>query len=113
MSTETFIPPQNIDAEKAVLGGILIDNKSILDLPAGLKPESFYFRSHAKMFEVMLALWAREAPIDVVAVAAEGSFVVADLMAIHDQGMPQSIGYHAELIIAAFQQRQAINRVRE
>jgi len=113
ITSDPFIPPQNIDAEKAVLGAILIDNKTILEVPAELKPESFYFQSHGKIFQTMLELWGREAPIDVVSVAAETNVSVADLTAIHDEGMPQSIAYHADLIICAYHQRQAINRLRE
>src|SRR5438552_3721710 len=98
MSDAAFIPPQNIEAEKAVLGGVLLDNKAILELPPDLKPESFYRPSHGQIFSTMLALWAREAPIDVVSVATEGNFSVADLIEIHDLGMSQSIAHHAALI---------------
>ena len=111
MSTDVFIPPQNIEAEKAVLGGLLLDNKAILELPPLLKPESFYLPSHGRIFKAMLQLWGREAPIDVVSVATEGNFSVADLMEIQDHGMPRSISHHANLIIAACRQRQTINIV--
>jgi len=36
MSNKSYIPPQNVEAEKAVLGGVLLENKTILDLPAEL-----------------------------------------------------------------------------
>src|SRR5262245_62084765 len=110
------IPPQNIDAEKAVLGGVLLEPKSIIELPAALKPESFYMPSHGRIYQAMRELWAREIPIDVVSVAAEGkehNISVADLTEISDYGMPASIAHHAGLIIAAFEQRHAINLLRE
>src|SRR5207249_4458706 len=113
-----YIPPQNIAAERAVLGGVLLDNKAMTELPAELKPESFYVPSHGQIFHAMLELWGREAPIDVVSVAAEAktkghNISVAALMEIHDEGMPQSIAYHASLVIAVFDQRQAINLFRD
>jgi replicative DNA helicase len=114
MSEGVFIPPQNIEAEKAVLGGMLLDNRAILDLPGGLRAEAFYLPSHGQIFQTMFALWEREAPVDVISVADHAKagghdIAVSSLMDIQDHGMPQSIQYHASLVIAAFQQRRAIN----
>ena len=61
MSDGAHIPPQDVDAERAVLGGVLQDSKAILDLPAELRPESFYLPTHARIFQTMLDLWQREA----------------------------------------------------
>jgi replicative DNA helicase len=118
MSQTPFIPPQNVDAEKAVLGGILLNNRTIHDLPAELKADAFYLPSHGHAFQVMLALWEHEAPIDVVSVADElkrtGHAVeLSTLIDIYDRGMPQSIRYHANRVIEAARQRQAIHLVRE
>jgi replicative DNA helicase len=111
MSDRAYIPPQNLEAEKAVLGGVLQDNQAILELPAPLRPESFYLATHARIFRTILELWGREAPIDVVSVS-EQNISAAALVEIQDQGMAQSIRYHAKLVIAAFRQRQAIELVR-
>jgi replicative DNA helicase len=114
MSEAVFIPPQNIEAERAVLGGVLLDNKAIGDLPADLKSESFYMPSHGQIFRAMLALWEREAPIDVISVAAQAkaqNISPGELMEIYDHGMPQSIAYHANLVLQASQQRQTITLV--
>jgi replicative DNA helicase len=116
MSENIFIPPQNIDAEKAVLGSVLLDQKSIIELPATLKPESFYLPSHGRIYEAMRELWAREIPIDPVSVAAElkgQNISIAKLTDIADDGMPASIAYHAGLIIAASEQRHSIDIIRE
>ncbi len=42
MSDTVYLPPQNIEAEDAVLGGVLLDNKTILDLPAEFTAAMFY-----------------------------------------------------------------------
>jgi replicative DNA helicase len=115
MSEKTFISPQNIEAEKAVLGGILLDPEALLELPSELKPDLFYMQSHGRIFQAMIDLWEHDAPIDSVSVATEmeGKISYSDLIDLQDYGMPRSIAYHASLVIAAFRQRQAINVVRE
>lgn len=45
--------------------------------------------------------------------ASGHDIAVSSLVDIQDRGMPESIAYHAKLVIAAFQQRQAINLVRD
>ena len=117
--SEVFIPPQNIDAENAVLGGVMLDNRAVAELPRELTAEMFYHPRHGQIFQFMLALWEREAPIDVVSIAdqfktaAGHDITVSYLIEIQEQGMPQSIQYHANLVIAAFQQCRAINLVGE
>jgi replicative DNA helicase len=74
--------------------------------------------SHGQIFQGMLALWEREAPIDVVSVSDEAkraghNIEVSSLVEIRDHGMPHSIPYHTNLIIQAFRQRQAIDLIRQ
>lgn len=112
------VPPQNLEAESAVLGGILLDNMTIHDLPPELKSDSFYLSTHGRIFQAMLALSEREAPIDVVSVTDEAkkaghTIQVSTLIEFQDHGMPRSVAYHANLIIQACRRRQAINLVRE
>ena len=65
------IPPQNTEAEQSVLGAILID-ATVLDTVAEiLKPADFYRQAHQIMYEVMLALQAKNEPIDLVTVTEE------------------------------------------
>jgi len=116
MSTD--IPPQNLEAEKAILGGVLLDNRSIHDLPAKLKAEAFYMPSHGHIFEAMLELWQREAPIDAVSVLdqlkkAGHDIAAGDVLDLPDFGMAQSIAYHANLVFEAFRQRRTIEIVRD
>ena len=44
------LPPQSIEAEKAVLGCILINNDSISDILEYLSPDSFYENKHRIIF---------------------------------------------------------------
>lgn len=58
--------PHSIEAEKAVLGCILIDNNSISDVLEYISQLSFYDRANTKIFESMLELYDKTVPIDSV-----------------------------------------------
>jgi replicative DNA helicase len=60
------LPPQNIEAEQAVLGGIMIENEAINRVLEFLDPEDFYRESHRKIFRVMVDLSEKGEPIDLV-----------------------------------------------
>lgn len=65
-------PPNNIEAEQALLGSILMD-PDVLLLPElrDVKPDSFYLEKHAYIFEVLLTLCEKQAAIDNITVAHE------------------------------------------
>jgi replicative DNA helicase len=65
------MPPQNLDAERSVLGGVLLDNNALNDILEVLKPEDFYRDAHRKVFEAMCALSSRGEPIDRVTLKDE------------------------------------------
>ena len=60
------IPPQSIEAEKAVLGCILINNESISRVLEYLSKDSFFDNNHKVIFDSMLDLYDKESPIDSV-----------------------------------------------
>ena len=60
------LPPQNIEAEKSLLGSILIDPESIHRVIDTLTPDDFYNRSHQLIFEAIVQLYQKREPIDVV-----------------------------------------------
>src|SRR2546422_628310 len=59
-------PPHNIDAERSVLGAILLDNSALGAAAARLKPEDFFFPHHQVIFRHMVALGEVQRPIDLV-----------------------------------------------
>ena len=65
------IPPQNLEAEISVLGSLLIDADAVLKVADALHPEDFYRPDHGTIYEVMLALFERRTPIDLVTVSDE------------------------------------------
>lgn len=65
------IPPHDLDAEKSVLGGILIDASAIALVAHFLKPEHFYLPEHQTLYSVMLTLFEKQQPIDIVTLQAQ------------------------------------------
>ena len=62
------IPPQSLEAEKAVLGGILLDHEAFFEIATLLNPESFYKPSHQKIYEALSQLKNKNEPTDLVTV---------------------------------------------
>ena len=69
MVTSTkMVPPQNVEAEQAVLGTILIQDRSLLKIVEILSPEDFYRDSHKVIYEVMVSLFEKREPHDLITV---------------------------------------------
>ena len=64
-------PPQNIEAEQAVLGAIFLEPDSLLVASEILAPEDFYRVSHQKIFACMLSLNEKGQAVDIVTVTDE------------------------------------------
>jgi replicative DNA helicase len=62
-------PPQNIEAEQAVLGSLLIDKRAIERIASFLRAEDFYLPVNSEIFRGMLALYEQDRPTDVLTVA--------------------------------------------
>ncbi len=60
------VPPQNLDAEKSVLGSLLLDKDAIIKVVDILSANDFYKQDHAIIFDAMLALYENRMPIDAV-----------------------------------------------
>lgn len=61
--------PQNIDAEEAILGAILVSPSCMNKVVEHLKPEAFYKPAHRYVYEAMLQLYNGEDKIDIVSVS--------------------------------------------
>ncbi len=60
------LPPQNIEAEKSVLGSILIDHESIEKVIDLLRPDDFYTGQHQSIYKSILELAEKNEPIDIL-----------------------------------------------
>ncbi|HEY5583544.1 MAG TPA: replicative DNA helicase [Ruminiclostridium sp.] len=63
------IPPQSIEAEQSVLGSMLVDKEAISIVMEILKPEDFYRPDHREIYEVVIELFDRSQPIDLITVS--------------------------------------------
>ncbi len=60
------VPPQDLDAEKSVLGAILVDSSAISLVAQFLRINHFYMRNHQLIYAAMLELFEQQQPIDVI-----------------------------------------------
>jgi replicative DNA helicase len=60
--------PHSLEAEKAVLGGVMIDSERIFDVVDALRPTDFYRTAHGQIFAVFLELAEKHEPIDFLTV---------------------------------------------
>jgi replicative DNA helicase len=65
------IPPQNLEAEMAVLGACLVDRDLIADVAGILSPRDFHAPMHGTIFEAITRLADSENPVDKISVAEE------------------------------------------
>lgn len=65
------IPPQNLEAEQAVLGSMLLSRDAVVDASEIVKPDDFYKESNKKLYSVMLDMFEKNIPIDLVTVVDE------------------------------------------
>jgi len=65
------VPPQNLEAEMAVLGSILIDREIMAVVAEIVRPEDFYAIAHETIYRALTALYERGAPLDKISLADE------------------------------------------
>lgn len=65
------VPPQNLDAEKSLLGAVLIDEETLADISEHVKPKDFYDKRHALIFAGMTRLYERHKPVDLLTLSDE------------------------------------------
>ncbi len=107
MNSVTRTPPNNLEAETSVLGGILIDNQMYQKLEDVIEPEDFYRPANSKMFRAMRELAVRNEPVDTVTLTMKmkemgvfeecgGAAFIADIL----ERVPTAINaeYHAKLV---------------
>jgi len=100
-------PPHNLEAERTVLGTILVNNKSLNVVLSIIRPEDFYKDSHRKIIETISALVDKGLPVELLALSEElrrnalleevgGASYLASLM----DGVPRNLNveYYARVV---------------
>ncbi|MFD6725965.1 DnaB-like helicase N-terminal domain-containing protein, partial [Streptomyces sp. NPDC060131] len=65
------VPPQDLDAEQSVLGGMLLSKDAIADVVEILKGHDFYKPAHETVYQAILDVYAKGEPADPITIAAE------------------------------------------
>ncbi|MGF1535117.1 MAG: DnaB-like helicase N-terminal domain-containing protein, partial [Elainellaceae cyanobacterium] len=93
------LPPQNIDAEEAILGGILLDPEALGRIIDTLRPEAFYISAHQEIYRAALALFAQGQPTDLMRIATW----------LRDNGVLEKVGGQGRLIQLVDRTVSAVN----
>lgn len=112
------LPPQNIEAEQAVLAGILLDNPAINRVLEVMQPDDFYKEVHRKIFLGMLYLSETNEGIDLISLpeclskkgfleAIGGVSYLTDIM--NSVATAANIHYHAKIVHEKALLRQLIH----
>ena len=65
------VTPQNLDAEKSLLGAILINDEALADVTEIVKPQDFYDERHRHIYGAMWNLYEHHRPVDILTVKSE------------------------------------------
>lgn len=69
--SKELLPPQNLEAEMAVLGSMILDEKATCNAVEFLNDNNFYKDTHRKIFQALCNLYENDKPIDLVTVNDE------------------------------------------
>ena len=103
------LPPQSLEAEQSVLGALLIDRDAIIEVADVLRPGDFYRQANGKIYGVMVDLWERREPIDIVTVA-EALERAGELEAIGGRGYLSSLAEQTPTAVFASQYARIVER---
>lgn len=65
------VPPQNLDAEKSLLGAVLIDEETLADISEHVTSKDFYEKRHAIIYAGMMRLYEKHKPVDLLTLTDE------------------------------------------
>lgn len=65
------IPPQNLDAEKSLLGAVLIDEETLADISEHVTTKDFYEKRHGIIYGGMMRLYEKHKPVDLLTLTDE------------------------------------------
>lgn len=111
------VPPHDLDAERSVLGSIMIDAEAIVKIGDVLKPECFYDHGHQRIYEAMEVLYEQRQPIDAVTLTnqlkknkslkeAGGAATVAELSNLVSTAA--NVEHYAKMVVETYIKRRVI-----
>lgn len=65
------VPPHNLDAEKSLIGAVLIDDDTLADISEHVTPKDFYDKRHGIIYDGMMRLYEKNKPVDLLTLTDE------------------------------------------
>jgi replicative DNA helicase len=93
------LPPQNIETEESIIGGILLDPEAIGRVVDLIVPAAFYIKAHQEIYEAAQQLHAQGKPTDLMTVS----------IWLSDRGLLEKIGGMAKLVQLVDRTVSAVN----
>ncbi len=116
------LPPQSLEAEISVLGGVLLENEALNRVLEVIREGDFYREAHRKIFSAMLDLYERSEPVDLITLtealrrreALEDVGGIESLNSlVNSVGTAANISYYARIVKEKSILRKLINRATE
>jgi replicative DNA helicase len=116
------LPPQSLEAEVSVLGGILLENEALSRVLEVIREGDFYRESHRKIFSAILELFGRNEPADLITLSEvlkrRGDFEEVGGIEylnslVNSVPTAANISYYAKIIKEKSILRKLINRATE
>lgn len=112
------VPPQNLDAEVALLGSIMLRPESLFDIIDIISKDSFYSEKHRIIFETMMELFTKRSPIDLLSVSSKlkekgwldqigGNTYLTEI--VNSVPSSSNIKYYAEIVQKKYMMRRLID----
>ncbi|MDO8482271.1 MAG: replicative DNA helicase [bacterium] len=112
------VPPQNTEAESALLGSIMLRPEAINEIIDFVHADSFYSERHRIIFKTMMELFGKSTPIDLLSISSRlgeknlleqvgGASFLAEIV----QGVPSSTNakHYSEIVQKKYMMRNLIN----
>ena len=118
------VPPQAIEAEKAVLGAMMNDNAVVIQVLSLLETTDFFLPAHQSIYESIAILRQKKQPIDVITVSNEARTRINEVdigKSIEEYAVELSVAAsskhnvssYAQIVLAASTQRKLITKLDE
>ncbi|MFZ7111566.1 MAG: replicative DNA helicase [Desulfatiglandales bacterium] len=113
------VPPHNLEAEQAILAGILINNEALNQVMDIVSPDDFYREAHVHLYEGMTSLYNNNEPIDLITLSQfltrkdllEKTGGIDYLASLVDAvSTSAGITYHAQIVRDLSVRRKLINQ---
>jgi replicative DNA helicase len=112
------VPPNSLDAEKAVLGSILLRRDALYEITDIISNESFYSEKHRLIFDTMMQLASKNDPVDIISLKtilendgkleqAGGASYLAEL--VHTVPSASNVVHYAEIVHKKSMMRKLIS----